>query len=170
MIDSIQKIKFLGSGAQAEVHLCTINNIENRFYVTKSKSIVNNAELAQKTRLIMLEEYRIGKELSHINVIKYHQFDQREKKPGEIEINLIMDYVEGCDLKQFGENNKGKISPEMIIDIGEKILEGLKYLHSLSIVHQDLKPQNIMINPKTSEVKLVDFGISKNILCTYTGT
>ena len=37
-------------------------------------------------------------------------------------------------------------------------MNGLEYIHSRGYMHRDLKPENIMINPKTMELKMIDFG------------
>ena len=45
--------------------------------------------------------------------------------------------------------------------ITKQILEGLKYIHDLKLIHCDLKPENIMIKSYSrSEVKIIDFGSS----------
>ena len=43
------------------------------------------------------------------------------------------------------------------------MFRGLAYLHSLGICHRDIKPQNILINPKTHIVKIGDFGSAKRL-------
>lgn len=42
-----------------------------------------------------------------------------------------------------------------------QILVAIQHVHSLNILHRDLKPQNIMLNKKRTVVKIGDFGISK---------
>lgn len=42
-----------------------------------------------------------------------------------------------------------------------KLLETLKYLHRHDIVHRDIKPQNILYDHITKDMKLIDFGISR---------
>ncbi len=77
---------------------------------------------------------------------------------------LIMDYIEGEDLRQRIER-LGTIPEEDVILIGVAICDALSYLHSRrpSVVHRDLKPGNIKITPE-GEIVLVDFGLAKLML------
>ena len=46
----------------------------------------------------------------------------------------------------------------------KQILDGLNYMHSRSVCHLDLKPENIVLkNPDTKEVKIIDFGTARNL-------
>jgi glycogen synthase kinase 3 beta len=44
------------------------------------------------------------------------------------------------------------------------MLRSLAYIHSLGICHRDIKPQNLLINPETHELKLCDFGSAKILI------
>jgi serine/threonine protein kinase len=74
---------------------------------------------------------------------------------------LVMDYIEGEDLRQRMERT-GTISDEDAIIIGAAICDALGYLHSRKppILHRDLKPGNVKISPEGG-VYLVDFGLAK---------
>ncbi len=77
---------------------------------------------------------------------------------------LIMDYIDGEDLRQRLER-VGKLSEEEMVLIGAAICEALSYLHSRipPIIHRDIKPGNIKITPD-GDIFLVDFGLAKILL------
>ncbi|MBN1413173.1 MAG: protein kinase [Spirochaetales bacterium] len=72
---------------------------------------------------------------------------------------LIMSYIPGPTLEKIIKKN-GKLEPEHIAWICERILNILKYLHYHGVVHGDVKPQNIIIQPESHTVVLVDYGLS----------
>jgi serine/threonine protein kinase len=72
---------------------------------------------------------------------------------------LIMSYIPGPTIEQI-VNKTGKIEPEHMAWIGQRILNALKYLHDHGVIHGDVKPQNIIIQPVTHQAALVDFGLA----------
>ena len=74
---------------------------------------------------------------------------------------LVMDYVEGEDLRQM-LRRVGPLHEAWVLAWIERVCDALSYLHSQQppIIHRDIKPSNIKITPR-GEVFLVDFGIAK---------
>jgi serine/threonine protein kinase len=76
-----------------------------------------------------------------------------------------MEYLEGVDLDKYRENNN-TIHRNIIIKIIKQIVDAVAYIHSVDVVHKDIKGANIIINPSTHFVKLIDFGFSRGNLCS----
>jgi PAS domain S-box-containing protein len=67
----------------------------------------------------------------------------------------------GISLKQFlSEQNSQFLSVEVFLPIAIAIANILGELHNRAIIHKDINPTNILLNPQTQEVKLIDFGIA----------
>ncbi len=72
---------------------------------------------------------------------------------------LVMSYVPGLNLEQI-VSKVGGLDSEHVCWIAERCLSALKYLHYNGVVHGDVKPRNIIVQPDTHTIVLVDFGLS----------
>jgi len=71
---------------------------------------------------------------------------------------LVMEYVEGVSLKQYGRGND-QLSPHRVVSVIAEVCKAIDFSHRKGIVHRDIKPANIMI-ANDGSVKLLDFGIA----------
>lgn len=71
----------------------------------------------------------------------------------------VMEFIEGIELNLYLKNKKS-LSLEEFKKIAVQIANGLHFFHYHGLLHCDLKPSNIMINPESLKLKLVDFGLS----------
>ena len=90
----------------------------------------------------------------HPNVVRLYDVRRSQKN-----IYLVMEYCEGGNLEKYVYDRGGRLSERETLRILRKIIKGYKYLHSLGIVHRDLKLANILTNH--GEVKIADLGYSK---------
>lgn len=72
---------------------------------------------------------------------------------------IVMEYIQGQTLKSFIKNHF-PIAYDQVVDIMCQVTEAVNEAHTHGIIHQDLKPQNILVSDDL-QVKIADFGISK---------
>ena len=127
------------------------------------KDLTTESELVMKTpsanydddpayiERFIAEEW-IGSRIDHPNVVSIIPARKGEKQF----LYYLMEKVPGITLQQWIEQNP-EARPSVLADIVLKIADGILAMHSQQVVHQDLKPGNIMILPDSS-IKIVDFG------------
>ena len=74
---------------------------------------------------------------------------------------LIMEYVDGHNLRKH--INDLDLTIDQALDLCMEICRGLDFLHQHGIVHRDVKPENFLLSGDGKEVKIVDFGLSKDV-------
>jgi len=107
---------------------------------------------------LLLEEARTIWDLRHFAIPAMRDIIRMPDKS----LALVMSYIPGPTLAQIMEKSQYKdgIDPEHVAWITDRILNVLKYLHYNGVVHGDVKPQNIIIQPESHTVVLVDYGLS----------
>ncbi len=71
---------------------------------------------------------------------------------------LVMEYCEGEPLYKY--MNFHRLSVDQFLSIAVQIVTGLSDIHSKGIIHKDINPSNIIYNPETKSIKIIDLGIS----------
>lgn len=75
---------------------------------------------------------------------------------------LILEFIDGGSLiNKLNQEKRGTFSQDEVMQIGLETLQGLNCLHSQSIYHMDIKPDNICWDQINNQYKLIDFGRSK---------
>lgn len=104
-----------------------------------------------------LNEAKVGNRLEHANVVHVHYADVVGTPSGNV-VAIAMDFhPNGCATTQLNPSNFMPVTEAVRITID--ILRGLEYLHESGLFHNDIKPSNILIGPR-SEGILTDYGIS----------
>ena len=145
--------KSIGQGGMATVYLANHQLLQNQVAIkVLSQEYVRNDNIRKR----FLAEARNMASMSHPNIIKVTDLID----DGDT-VAFVMEYIEGETLKEYLER-KGKLSDDEIKTIFSQMLEAVGYVHEQNLVHRDIKPSNFMITPK-GQIKLLDFGIAKNI-------
>ena len=72
---------------------------------------------------------------------------------------IVMEFLRGTDLKTAIQE-RGAINQRKAAEIGSQVAQALSVAHAGGIIHRDIKPQNIMIQPD-GNIKVMDFGIAR---------
>ncbi|MDI1475271.1 serine/threonine-protein kinase [Polyangium sp. y55x31] len=159
-------IKRLASGGMAEVFVAESAGIEGFRKQVAIKRVLPHLSKNEQFIDMFLDEARLSGRLAHSNVVSVFDIGV-----GDNTYFIVMEYVDGADLKQVIEHQKkvGKPMPvESACFIAAKICQGLAYAHDLhtpdgehlNIVHRDVTPANVLIT-RHGECKIVDFGLAK---------
>ena len=98
-------------------------------------------------------EARAAARLNHPNIVQV--YDQSQTAGMSY---IVQEYVEGETLKDL-IRRESPIEPRRAITIGLQILAALRVAHQQGVIHRDVKPQNILVQPD-GKIKVADFGIA----------
>ena len=145
----------LGRGAMGIVYKAEDPNLDR---VVALKTIVLEADAEGRKeyeKRFFLEAKAAGK-LNHPNIVTVYDFGEADGVA-----YLAMELVEGADLRlRLKESNGEGLPAGDAVDIAQQVAEGLGYAHERGIVHRDIKPGNIMLQPR-GQAKIMDFGLAR---------
>jgi serine/threonine protein phosphatase PrpC/predicted Ser/Thr protein kinase len=144
-------IRELYISSRSHVYLAQDINSEKQV-VIKTPSIEMSSNESYLERFLV-EEW-IAKRLDNEHILK--AFIPNRKRHS---LYMVTEYIEGQNLHQWMIDNP-KPSVEAVRKIIEQAAKGLQALHRQEMVHQDLRPNNIMID-SNGTVKIIDFGATK---------
>lgn len=158
------ELRTLAAGGMGEIVLAEHTGLSGFSKRVAVKRI--RASLAQDPAYVelFLNEARLGSFLNHPNIV--HIFDVG--RDGD-ELWLVMEYVEGVDLKRLARRARRAgqpISPTVVAAVAIEVLSALHEAHHAGpkagapIIHRDLSPENILI-AKSGGVKVLDLGLAK---------
>jgi serine/threonine-protein kinase len=100
------------------------------------------------------QEIRLARKIAHRNVVRTYDL-------GEVNgmYYLTMEYVEGTSLKQL-IGTRGPLPVPVTLTIGKQLCRALEVAHEQGVIHRDIKPHNIVVEP-SGVLKVMDFGIAR---------
>ncbi|KAL5744366.1 hypothetical protein ACOSQ2_027482 [Xanthoceras sorbifolium] len=150
-IEDFEIIKPISQGAFGRVFLARKRSTGDLFAI----KVLKKADMIRKNAVeSILAERNILISVRNPFVVRFfYSFTCREN------LYLVMEYLNGGDLYSL-LRNLGCLDEDMArIYIAEVVL-ALEYLHSMNVIHRDLKPDNLLIG-QDGHIKLTDFGLSK---------
>jgi len=150
LFDGYQIVREVHASSRSHVYLA-VDLESNTQVIIKTPSIDLRGDPAYLERFLM-EEW-IARRINSAHVLKpCSQTRQRNF------LYIVTEYIEGQTLSQWMIDHP-KPDVETVRGIVEQIAKGLQAFHRMEMLHQDLRPQNIMID-NAGTVKIIDFGSS----------
>ncbi len=147
-LGNYQLTRLLGWGGFADVYLG-----EHIYLKTHAAIKILQVQLAEESFKKFLTEARMIARLDHPHIVRVLDFGIEEMTPF-----LVMNYASHGTLRQ--RHPFGSIVPlATIVSYVRAITDALQYAHDRSIIHRDVKPENILVGHKGT-VMLSDFGLA----------
>ncbi len=143
--------EIIGVGGMAVVYKA-YDNIDDRIVAIKilKDEYLTNEEFKRRFK----NESKAIAVLSHPNIVRVYNVSFGDRLQ-----YIVMEYVDGITLKEYIEQ-QGVINWKEAVHFMGQILAALQHAHDKGIVHQDIKPQNIMLL-QDGTIKVTDFGIAR---------
>lgn len=151
IIDGFRIIRELHASNRSQLYLA--KDTETGLNVILKTPSVNYEDDPAYIDRFIREEW-IGRRIDNQHVVKVYEPSRRRRF-----LYHISEYLEGQTLRQW-MNDHPRPELEEVRSLIEQIAKGLQAFHRLEMLHQDLKPENIIID-KSGTVKLIDFGSTK---------
>ena len=103
------------------------------------------------------QEYHLTSQFNCPSIIEACGFEASQRQYA-----IVFEDFGGISLKQWLKE-RGKLCVPFFISIAIEITQSLDAIHSRQIIHKDINPANIVFNPETQELKIIDFGISTQL-------
>ncbi|CAF0877601.1 unnamed protein product [Adineta ricciae] len=140
--------------------------------VYQAKIVHSNEQVAIKKVLqdkrFKNRELQIMRRLDHQNIVqlKYFFFSSGDKLKEEVYLNLVLEFIPETVYRVARHYTKQKQTiPLLYVKLYMyQLFRALAYIHSFGICHRDIKPQNLLLDPETSVLKLCDFGSAKQLI------
>lgn len=143
--------EIIGVGGMAVVYKA-YDNIDDRIVAIKilKDEYLSNEEFKRRFK----NESKAIAVLSHPNIVRVYNVSFGDRIQ-----YIVMEYVDGITLKEYIEQ-QGVINWKEAVHFMGQILAALQHAHDKGIVHQDIKPQNILLL-QDGTIKVTDFGIAR---------
>lgn len=144
-------LRVIHSSSRSHIYLA--ENMESGAKVVIKVPSIDLREDAAYLKRFMMEEW-VARRIHNAHVLR--PAGQARKRGS---LYSVMEFVDGQTLKQWIVDNP-KPDLEVVRGIVEQIAKGLRAFHRMEMLHQDLRPDNVMIDP-AGTVRIIDFGSVK---------
>lgn len=155
MINQYLVLDKLGSGTFAKVYLAY--DTQKKIHVALKRFNLPELQNMQFGISQLKRELVIMKKMHHMNILAMHEILYDDQKHL---VYTVLDYADCGSLE-----SQTDLQPNEIKSIYYQVLTGLSYIHGLKMVHQDMKPSNILLC-SDGRVLISDFGVGHSFQST----
>lgn len=153
--DTWQKIPHRGSG---RFEFFKVRNFGALMFAKRPKAAFIHDLVTTES---LKKEFFIGFNLNHPSIVKYLKMENG---------TIFEEYVDGNSLREMIDNGDIRLrSPYFLEDLCRSLLEATAYMHSHGVIHNDIKPENVMISRIDNQVKIIDLGAATSDMWDATG-
>jgi serine/threonine-protein kinase len=155
-IANFEIVREIGHGGMGMVYLARQMPIGRDIALKVLSANKNDNSEEYKEAMSRFEsEAKIVSMLEHDNIVSLHDYGYSNGMHF-----LAMQYINGCSLYDIIVKRK-PLPIETVIEYAKQICRGLIYANMKSIIHRDIKPQNILVSKEDGKCRISDFGIAK---------
>lgn len=147
-------VDYAAGYSMPEVYLSTAHAVLYRVRKAGKFFIIKTPKEAGGQAIAMLQrEYELSLGKSHPHIVNVFTYEQCTiVGPG-----IVMEYVDGRTLTDFLAENPSHSMRERVFS---QLLQAVAYIHRSGVVHNDIKPENILVTRADNDVRLIDFGLA----------
>src|SRR6478672_10497 len=149
--DRYEIVSEIARGGMADVYLARDSKLDRPVALkVLSPELSRDPTFVERFR----REAQSAAGLTHPNIVGIFDRSEWDGTP-----YIAMELVDGQTLKEIVQQ-RGPLPPNVAVGLTEQILRALGYAHRRGIVHRDVKPQNVILDPE-GQAKVADFGIAR---------
>jgi serine/threonine protein kinase len=123
------------------------------------KMLPEELHRADRELVVMKHVFGLVNKLSHPGIAEVHEIEHDEASD---RYYFVSAYIDGVNLAEFVRMKGGKVGFDETFGVCARISDALDYAHENSVLHKDLKPENVIIDA-AGAVKVLDFGLSHDV-------
>ncbi len=150
----------IGHGGMGRVYRGRDNRLERDVAI---KLMHPSRAADEVSRERFLRESKATAAVNHPHLVTIYQVGEHEGLPF-----IVMQLVDGPNLADYRTAVGGRVSTTEVVRIGRELAEGLAAAHEHGLVHRDVKPDNILLEGARKRVRIIDFGLARELNTTDT--
>ncbi|CAN7130480.1 unnamed protein product [Brassica rapa subsp. narinosa] len=159
-MDAFEKLEKVGEGTYGKVYRAR-EKATGKIVALKKTRLHEDEEGVPSTTLREISILRMLARDPHI--VKLMDVKQGLSKDGKTVLYLVFEYMD-TDVKKYirsfrqtGDN----IPPQIVKSLMYQLCKGMTFCHGHGVLHRDLKPHNLLMDPKTMRLKIADLGLAR---------